>query len=70
MIQDLIKSSKVYINHLLNINISGDDLYSGDEIFSTVIFSLQLIQGEHLSVSGKELCTSTGYPLKGLSLPR
>ena len=40
------------------------------EICSTVILSLPLIQEGQLSVSGKRMCTSTGQPLRGLSLPR
>ena len=39
-------------------------------ILSMVILSLPLIQEGQLSVSGKTMCTSTGYPLKGLRLPR
>ena len=39
-------------------------------ILSMVILSLPLIQEGQLSVSGKTMCTSTGYPLKGLCLPR
>ena len=40
------------------------------EIFSTVILSLSLIQEGQLSVSGERMCTSTGSPLRELSLPR
>ena len=40
------------------------------EIFSLVIFSLLLIQEGQLSVCGNRMCTSTCYPLRGLSLPR
>ena len=40
------------------------------EIFSTVILSLPLIQDGQLSVSGERMCTRTGYPRNGLSLPR
>ena len=40
------------------------------EIISTVILSLPLIQEGQLSVSGERMCTSTGLPLRGLSLPR
>ena len=40
------------------------------EIFSTVILYLLLIQEGRLSVSGERMCTSTGQPLRGLSLPR
>ena len=43
---------------------------SDHEIFSTVILSLPLIQEGQLSVSGERMCTSTGHPLRGLSLPR
>ena len=39
-------------------------------IFSMVIFSLLLIQEGQLSVCGNRMYTSTGYPLRGLSLPR
>ena len=39
------------------------------EIFSMVILSLPLIQEGQFSVSGKRMCTSTGYLLRGLSLP-
>ena len=38
------------------------------EEFSTVILFPQQIQEGQLSVSGKRMCTSTGYPLRGLSL--
>ena len=40
------------------------------EIFSTIILSLPLIQEGQLSFSGERMCTNTGQPLKGLSLPR
>ena len=43
---------------------------SDHEIFSTVILALPLIQEGQLSVSGERMCTSTGHPLGGLSLPR
>ena len=38
--------------------------------FSMVILSLQLIQDGQLSVSDERMCTSTGEPLRGQSLPR
>ena len=40
------------------------------EIFSKVILPLPLNQEGQLSVSGKRMCRSTGYQLRGLSLPR
>ena len=40
------------------------------ELFSMVILSVPLIQEGQLSVSGKRMCTSTGSPLRGLSMPR
>ena len=39
------------------------------EIFPTVIIFLPLIQKGQLLVSGERMCTSTGLPLRGLSLP-
>ena len=39
------------------------------KIFSTAILSLPLIQ-DVKSVSGKRMCSGTGYPLGGLNLPR
>ena len=39
------------------------------DVFSTVILSIRLIQAGQLSVSGKRMYTSTGYSLRGLSLP-
>ena len=38
-------------------------------IFSTVIFSLPLIQEGQLSVSGERMCTILVNPLRGLRLP-
>ena len=38
------------------------------EIFSKVILSLPLIPEGHLSVSGKRMHTSIGYPLNRLNL--
>ena len=40
------------------------------EIFSRVILFLHLIQKGQLSVSGERMCINTGYPNRGLSLPR
>ena len=39
------------------------------ERFSMVILSILLIQEGQLSVSAERICTSTGQPLGGLSLP-
>ena len=40
------------------------------EIFFKIILSLLLIQEGQLSISVERMCTSTGKPLRGLSLPR
>ena len=37
-------------------------------LFSTVIIPLSLVQKGQLLVSGETMCTSTGIPLRGLSL--
>ena len=42
--------------------------FRGD--WSTAIISLPLKEERHLSVSGERMCTITGYPLRGLSMPR
>ena len=40
------------------------------EIISTAILTLLRIQEGQLSVTDESICTSTGYPFRGLSLPR
>ena len=48
---------------------SGNILSWRHELSSTIILSLPLIQEGQLPISGERMCTSTGLPLRGLSLP-
>ena len=48
-----------------------DSIPAGSGNIDEEIFSLpSTIQEGQLSVSGKRMCTNTGKPLRGLSLPR
>ena len=41
-----------------------------DHELIAVILPLQLIQEGQFSVTGKNMCASTGKPLRGLSMPK